>query len=375
MDNTGFFETPTEQSTIKQMIVSKYFGTWVNVIKNSWASDNPIAYVDLFSGPGVYEDGTESVPLRVVRTVLDDRALVKRIRLFFNDQNENYIEALKDNIRRVDSQDVLRNNIKYSKYSVGSEFYQRLNFPSNVPVFSYVDPFGYKGITRELIGKLIQNNGSDCIFFFNYSRLNMAFSTNPRFDTYLSNIFGAERMIKLNDILQDLPPSQRESIVLNALSDSLCEIGAINPLAFKFYSQEKQRTSHFIVFVSKHPLATRIMKQTMYSVSAKDADGVALFEYHDQKNFGIEYPQKSLFDSPFQGLITELKRKNSGQKIVVEQLCAFYECNYKSPFVKQNVKAALLQLEEDGLLTVEGRKKQTSKGKKTLPDAAIVVFK
>ncbi|MGE0405944.1 MAG: three-Cys-motif partner protein TcmP, partial [Candidatus Korobacteraceae bacterium] len=65
MMSTSFFQESKEQSQIKARIVSKYFWAWAKVIiptaKRQHASR--IAYIDLFAGPGRYEDGTLSTPL------------------------------------------------------------------------------------------------------------------------------------------------------------------------------------------------------------------------------------------------------------------------------------------------------------------------
>lgn len=126
MGNERFFEIPSDQSLIKQEIVHQYFGTWKNVIKKGWEKSIPIAYVDLFCGPGKYENGTESVPLRVVRTVLEDPELCNRIKLIFNDENSDYIDTLEKSIEEIDSEGVLKGKIDYFSLPVDSDFHKRI---------------------------------------------------------------------------------------------------------------------------------------------------------------------------------------------------------------------------------------------------------
>ena len=85
MSTTDFFSTPSEQSIIKAEIVSSYFGAWANVIKSKWDHSIPMGYLDLYCGPGSYLDGTESVPIRLIRTILADKELSSRMILAFND--------------------------------------------------------------------------------------------------------------------------------------------------------------------------------------------------------------------------------------------------------------------------------------------------
>jgi hypothetical protein len=42
-----------------------------------------------------------------------------------------------------------------------------------VPTLVFLDPCGYKGLSLKLISSVLGGFGNDCIFFFNYSRINM----------------------------------------------------------------------------------------------------------------------------------------------------------------------------------------------------------
>jgi three-Cys-motif partner protein len=42
-----------------------------------------------------------------------------------------------------------------------------------VPTLVFLDPCGYKGLSLKLISSVLAGFGNDCIFFFNYSRINM----------------------------------------------------------------------------------------------------------------------------------------------------------------------------------------------------------
>ena len=43
-----------------------------------------------------------------------------------------------------------------------------------VPAFSFIDPFGYKGVTLELLEALMKGWGSDMALFFPFDRINAA---------------------------------------------------------------------------------------------------------------------------------------------------------------------------------------------------------
>lgn len=73
MSTQEFFSESREQSEIKSRIVTKYFWAWAKVIiPSARIHGNRIAYVDLFAGPGRYEDGTPSTPLMVLEKAIAD---------------------------------------------------------------------------------------------------------------------------------------------------------------------------------------------------------------------------------------------------------------------------------------------------------------
>lgn len=369
---SDFFTEQTEQSAVKARIISSYFNAWARVIKK-W--DGEMGYIDLFCGPGRYGDNNLSAPLQIIQSTLSDPVLTKKMHFLFNDQDENNITSLKSEIQRIDSNSLLDKRIRYCTQTVDGNSHLKIRIPQGLPVLSFVDPFGYKGLTRELIDLLISNSGSDCIFFFNYNRINMALSSNTKFDEHLKSIFGADRMTSLKLSLSDLPSAQREPLVLDALISALTENKSNFVLPFKFYGQEQSRTSHFIIFVTKNRVACKIMKQIMYSNSAKDADGVATFSFEDSKNFASDFNQLSLFTGPLQSLIEDLKRKHSGESISVKKLCDDVDCDFNSHYVSKNVKEALICLETNGeIRVISGRKQMYRKGKLTMPDGAIVEF-
>jgi hypothetical protein len=79
-----FFDEPLEQSRVKARIVSDYVITFTRILSDfQRRKGNPptVDYVDLFSGPGSYGDGTASTPLLVIRAASRDNKLAPRFGL------------------------------------------------------------------------------------------------------------------------------------------------------------------------------------------------------------------------------------------------------------------------------------------------------
>jgi three-Cys-motif partner protein len=101
-----FFQEQSEQSQIKARIVSKYFTSWASVIlsaeKKHPQQDQRMGYVDLFAGPGRYDDQSKSTPILVLETILENPDFTERIITLFNDKDEANIASLRNAINQMD---------------------------------------------------------------------------------------------------------------------------------------------------------------------------------------------------------------------------------------------------------------------------------
>ena len=96
MDDDDFYDAQSEASQIKAQIVTKYFMFWAKVMvpqARSWAK--ALAYIDLFAGPGRYEDGTKSTPILILEAAVQNPDLRKLLVTTFNDRNPEFAEELR----------------------------------------------------------------------------------------------------------------------------------------------------------------------------------------------------------------------------------------------------------------------------------------
>lgn len=61
------------------------------------------------------------------------------------------------------------------------------------PPSFFVDPWGYKGLSLKLVSAIIKDWGCDCVFFFNYNRVNMGVN-NDSIKKHMISLFGEERL-------------------------------------------------------------------------------------------------------------------------------------------------------------------------------------
>lgn len=70
MEN-NFFEKQTLSSRIKASIISEYFPSYCKIIVKKHMPKQ-IRYIDLFAGPGLYDDGNPSTPILIARHCCKD---------------------------------------------------------------------------------------------------------------------------------------------------------------------------------------------------------------------------------------------------------------------------------------------------------------
>ncbi|MCL6445318.1 MAG: three-Cys-motif partner protein TcmP [Alicyclobacillus sp.] len=366
----NFFDEMTQQSKVKSEIVTKYFGAWTKVMKNH-AKSGRLAYIDLFSGPGKYKDGSKSTPIIILEQCISDEYLRNQIVTIFNDVNPDFVNDLRTTINNLPGIETLKYKPIVTCFDVGEEIIKYFEQTKLVPCLSFIDPWGYKGLSLKLISAMIKDWGSDCIFFFNYNRINAGIS-NPKVTDHINAIFGQERADMLRIQLRELSPYERELRILNELSESLSANGSNYVLPFRFVRPNGERTSHYLIFVSKHIIGYNIMKDIMWKCSSEHEDGVASFSYVD-----VDNPQlKLLFDysRPLDTLGEDLLHQFAGRTLTVKEIYDHHHVGKK--FVLSNYKEALRRLEEQGRIITSppAQQRKVLKGVRTFANDVSVTF-
>ncbi|MDY7005507.1 MAG: three-Cys-motif partner protein TcmP [Cyanobacteriota bacterium] len=366
MTNNSFFDEFRETSLVKAEIVAKYFWAWAKVIMpQAKKRGTNIAYIDLFSGPGRYQDGSKSTPLLILERAIADVDMREKLITIFNDKNSDNTDSLQQAINSLPSIKTLKHKPQVLNTEIGREVVQV--FP-NIPTLFFIDPWGYKGLSLQLISSTIAGWGCDCIFFFNYNRINSGLN-NSRVETHINELFGKEQANLLREQILNLQPDERESKIVQAIGDALKRVGGSYFQHFCFKKEDINRTSHYLIFVSKNNRGHSIMKDIMAKKSSLLLQGVPSFQ-HDQKPV-----QLSLFDSqPINQLEDMLLDEFAGQTMTMLQV--YEQHHVGKPYIERNYKDALLLLEEKGKIVVDppGSKRQKRKGKLTFADRVKVTF-
>lgn len=367
MSTAKFFDERTDQSEVKARIVQKYFYAWANVIMpTAQKNGSRIAYIDLYAGPGRYKDGAASTPLLVLQHAIADPKLASMLVTLLNDSDSDKTSTLQTEIDKLPGVGNLKYKPAVSCGEIDEEAEKYFNQVRLVPSFSFIDPFGYRGLSLKIIRGVIKDWGCDCVFFFNYNRINAGIG-NQAVAGHMDALFGKQRADALRARLPSLSPELREALILEELAAEIKALGGTYVLPFTFRNSSGTRTSHKLLFVSKSFKGYAIMKDIMAKESSTADQGVPSLTYSP-----ADWSMPLLFSlqRPLDQLRASLLKDFAGQELSVAEI--YERHSVDTPYVMKNYKETLTQLEAEGKVAVRSLKGTRRKG--TFADHLLVRF-
>lgn len=362
MTPDDFYDAQLDQSAVKTEIVTKYFDAWARIML---PQAGRIAYVDLFSGPGIYSDGSPSTPLLVLDLIAGHDVARVKTATFFNDVNPDYISML-DKAITERGYSKLTYTPALSSLDAGDALDLVRAQVADAPTLYFVDPWGYKGVSLELLAQTVCDWGCECVLFFNYNRINGALE-NDLVSEHMDALFGAETAASVRASLVGLSPEERESAVIEGIVEALTKAGARYVLPFRFVDEHGTRTSHHLIFMTKHVLGYTIMKDIMARASSTAEQGVPLFEYNPAT---ANQPLLFEYARPLDELGDLLLQAFAGHSI---QMSTIFDAHHVGRrYVKKNYKDALMRLEAEGRITATPCASDRRAG--TMADHVLVTF-
>ena len=172
---------------------------------------------------------------------------------------------------------------------------------------------------------------------------------------------------KLRATLPNKKPHEREALILEELAQAIKAMGGAYVLPFRFKNSEGTRTSHSLVFVSKHFKGYEIMKDIMAKESSIIDQGVPSFTYSPAD---ASMPLLFSLARPLDSLKGDLLNTFAGEKLTMNEI---YEAhNVDTPFIRKNYREALIALEEEGKIVAEPP--ATKRRKNTFAHHVTVIF-
>ena len=351
--SNNFFATQSERSRVKSMVVGRYYGRWGHIIANSGGpGSGAMGYVDVFCGPGLYEDGTESTPLMVLRETLRSPTLRSRVQLVFNDENPGYVRTLEEAVQGVvdDAPLGLGRSPMYSAFEVGAdalEWFQGLGMGS---CLFFLDPWGYRGLSLDLISGLVRGWGSDCIFLFSYAALHRHLFNDGE-DQLVAEFWNAGDLDELKKLLSGSSARDSEYRAVNYLSERLRKRGVSYVLPMRFTAEVGDRASYHLVLASKNFRAYELMKEVMRRICTGRAETVVPFEFNVRSTAGSEQLELLPSPEPEDDLAERLFHRFSGEELGFRSVYRIFEGENTTPFLKRDYVAAIDVLRDQGLVS------------------------
>lgn len=282
----NFFKTQTSSSRIKAKIVAEYFPKYCRILLKK--DQNEIRYLDLFAGPGKYDDQNDSTPLLLARSCAEDSNLVNKVHLLFNDNF--YGDRLKDNFYKTFPAGTFKFEPKFANKTVGEDnqisqyLCKKSNSPKNPhPTLLFFDPWGYKGIDTSILAKFLANWGNEIFLFVNIKRIHAAIE-NEKFDDLMVSLFPTTIDKLRIDRKYKASVYERLNLIMENLAFEFKNAveGDLFHTSFKFQEEDSIATSHFIIHFTKHKKGYELVKQIYYDFdnigATLEKDGVYTFD-------------------------------------------------------------------------------------------------
>lgn len=361
-ENYNFFDQQKANSRIKAMIVSEYFPHYCQIIASKHMPER-FGYFDLFSGPGVYEDGQESTPILLARNCYGMDFLRQRLWLVFNDARwseklkKNFSERFSDNAfgyRPHFGHSMVGEEPEIDKFLRKSWMKQSQNgkIYNECPSVLFIDPFGYKAIHTDVLTDFMKSWGNEVFIFINSKRINPALD-NPKFEEDMRNLFPTTLEEVKNEIRQKRKLSERLQVIIDGIGvEFKRKLGHVFYTAFKFQEEDCNTTSHFILHVTKGPKGYELIKQIYNDFdnvgAAFDAESNTYTFDAKMDNRPENMFEKELRQVPIDKLGEELWEKYAGQTITAEKL--FNKEQKTTKFCRTHYAMALRNLYSRGVV-------------------------
>jgi len=144
-----FFVAPRESSILKYKVLSCYFSQYFPKVNKFLGMGAVVA--DLFAGRGRFEDGSEGSPLIMARRYND--LLGVRNVVVMSEEEPDTRSQLENNLK-----DYIEDKTVTVLTGDASDTGTRVlnSIPPGVPLFVFLDPFGIKGLSLDLLRQIFQ---------------------------------------------------------------------------------------------------------------------------------------------------------------------------------------------------------------------------
>ena len=358
-----YYRERKEWSERKHRLLAAYLTPFVKILGGAWRGI--VYYVDGFSGPGIYEDGSIGSPV-----------LAAQHATRLQEEGKHYgLCCINIELGRRNYVNLELNTKAYSQVAqnyhgtFGQHIENVLETIADYPALFFLDPFGVKGMEWRHVEPVLHRKApTDILLRFDsltIARLAGSASSSARQAAAktrrLTEVYGVDSPDEwIREWRRGKTPQQRG---LNMLRLYLrCLRSGINTgtgsyaAAYSIRDLEG-RHKYYIAFASRHPKAAVLMSNTVCEVEASYEQEVQ--EYRERTTLqptlpGMVPPKEEIFREKVRRVKDDLVQRFGGQTVSRLSLHAGLLGDWFGRIKSKHLTQALKELEETGSVTRDG---------------------
>ena len=341
----------------KITLLGSYLYIWFSILGRSFSKD--LWYIDGFAGPGEYTNFANSSPLASIKAALaavtgQNWKAGKIHCVFFEDDRSRFSNLLSiigqkpaDGLLVQPHQGTFEEGLAWLRTQTPNPFQQ------NSPLFTFIDPFGTKGLPFVVVADLLSRPTCEVLINLDSDGIGRVLKAGiyANHEENLTSLFGTDRWKEQLDPNLGITELSRKAVAFYI--ERLRSLPKVKFL-FPFEMTTKACVINYhLVFASQHPKGLEKMKESM-----KTIDQSGEYSFCD-----AHVSQQNLFQlDNVPVYASRLQHEFAGRTVAMED--AFWFALNETPFT--NAKAMLKRLEKDGSVIVHA---PASRRTGTFPDA------
>lgn len=234
---------------------------------------------DVFCGRGEYDDGGLGSPIRAVETIIKikkEKNSDLKVNLFLNDAQKKYVERVKAYIEDHFPDYKKYCTIRFLNYKAEELFGKICEYVAytkkNERNFFFIDPYGYKNISRSLLSRLMSNKRTEILLFLPISFMH-------RFRYYALNK-DDKKAQRLKEFIQEFfPPDhpvcmEEEMYVMNYI-EALTDAFSLNHTYYttNYFIERDARNYFALFFICNNLLGLEKAVETKWALDEEHGRG------------------------------------------------------------------------------------------------------
>jgi len=265
------FEDYRAQTQVKHEILAVYREPYFQIVGKT---NKNLIYIDGFAGPGTYTKADtgevyDGSPLLALKLIAGNDTFAKKVNTLFIEV-DNYLysqleKAVADFAKA--NPNIREPRTRHCTFAEGVQELLSAVSGNLAPTFLFVDPCGVSGTSFDTIKRVMACKSSEAFIFFNIDGVRRIAGLDKLSDVLVELLGSKKRAEELFAALQKtVVVAKRERMILESYRQALREdMGVKYTIPFRVESEEKQKTSHYLIHASNHHLGFKIMKEVMWT--------------------------------------------------------------------------------------------------------------